>query len=171
MAKRYTMVLNFGYVESASLSYLPFTSNKSYPNAKDALVDLATFLKEQYLLGHSTKPKACCIASKAKDIVAEFCAKCGKSLKEKGFDVEAFQTWLSDISGCTADSLGEFIEYDDEHHWQSNGLEVAPNPRIVYQAAWVIAAALGHYHRPGITFDTICNNRTKSKQNSFSYFA
>ena len=55
--KQYTFVLNFGYVESSRLSYFPFSSLNKYKDAKEALVDLAKFLQEQYNLGHATEPK------------------------------------------------------------------------------------------------------------------
>src|SRR5574337_2038651 len=65
--KQYTFVLNFGYVESSGLSYMPFTSTGKYKDAKEALVDLAKFLKEQYLVQYENKPKKCCLAAKNKD--------------------------------------------------------------------------------------------------------
>ena len=170
--KQYTFVLNFGYVESSGLSYLPFSSTGKYKDAKEALVDLAKFLQEQYNLGHATEPKKCCISSKEKDAEAEFCAKCGRSLKEEEFNDEHFTEWLSDMNCANVDSFhGEFIDYDTSHRWQSNGLEGAPNQRFVYNAEWVIAAALGYPHRTEQTFEKICQDRTKAKRESFSYYA
>lgn len=169
--KQYTFVLNFGYVESSSLSYFPFSSTGKYRDAKEALVDLAKFLKEQYCLQHEAKPKKCCITSKEKDSVAEFCSKCGKSLAKEEFDDEQFTEWLSDMNHCNIDSFhGDFIDYDTSHRWQSNGLEGAPNQRFVYQAEWVITAALGYPHRDDQTFEDICKERTKAKRESFSYY-
>jgi len=170
--KQYTFVLNFGYVESSRLSYFPFSSLNKYKDAKEALVDLAKFLQEQYNLGHATEPKKCCISSKEKDAEAEFCAKCGRSLKEEEFNDEHFVDWLQEMSGCDTDTFhGEFIDYDTSHRWQSNGLEGALNQRFVYQAEWVIAAALGYPHREDQTFEDICKDRTKAKRESFSYYA
>jgi hypothetical protein len=169
--KQYTFVLNFGYVESSSLSYLPFSSTDKYRDAKEALIDLAEFLKEQYLLQHETKPKKCCIASKEKDATAEFCPKCGHSLTKEEFNDEHFTQWLSDMECANIDSFhGEFIDYDESHPWQYNGLEGALNQRFVYQAEWVIAAALGYPHRKEQTFEKICQDRTKTKRESFSYY-
>jgi hypothetical protein len=169
--KQYTFVLNFGYVESSSLSYFPFSSTGKYRNAKEALLDLAKFLKEQYLLQHTAKPKKCCTASKEKDSAAEFCSKCGKSLAQEEFDDEHFIEWLNNMSLSNIDSFhGEFIDYDDDHRWQSGGLEGAPNQRFVYHADWVIAAAIGYPHHPDQTFEDICKDRTKSKRESFMYY-
>ncbi len=169
--KQYTFVLNFGYVESSSLSYFPFTSTGKYKNAKEALIDLALFLKEQYLIKHSAKPKKCCLKSKEKDSSAEYCSKCGTSLQEEEFDSEHFEDWLRNMSGCDIDSFhGEFIDYDTSYRWQTDGLEGAPNQRFVYQAEWVLAAAIGHPHRNDQTFEIICKERTKEKRESFSYY-
>ena len=170
MKKQYTFVLNFGYVESSGLSFLPFTSTNKYNDAKEALVDLAVFLKKQYLLQNETKPKKCCTTSKEKDSTAEFCAKCGFSLKEEVFDDELFAEWLNNMSCCNVDSFhGEFIEYSQDHRWQSNGLEGAVNQRFVYQADWVIPTALGYPHSSE-SFEDICKQRTKEKRESFSYY-
>jgi hypothetical protein len=170
--KQYTFVLNFGYVESASMTYLPFTSQVKFKGAKEALLDLAKFLKEQYLLRHETKPKKCCLASKDKDSAAEFCSKCGRSLKEEEFDNEHFEDWLQQLDCTNVDSFaGNFIEWDDTQRWQSNGLEGAPNQRFVYNAEWVLLAALGYPHRDTQTWEKICQDRTKAKRESFSYYA
>lgn len=169
--KAYIFVPNFGYVESSRLSYMPFTSLGKYKNAKEALVDLAKFLQEQYLINHSSKPKKCCVASKEKDTSAEFCSKCGSSLEEDEFDSEHFQEWLSNMSCCDINGFhDEFIDYDTSHRWQSDGLEGAPNQRFVYNAEWVLSAALGYPHRDDQTFEKICQDRTKEKRESFMYY-
>lgn len=171
MKKAYTFVLNFGYVESSSLSYMPFSSKAKYNTAKDALVDLALFFKEQYLLSHKVRLKKCCTANKTKDPSANFCSKCRSPLKEEKFDDEDFTDWLRGMSGCDIDSFhGEFIDHNTTYRWQSNGLEGAPNQRFVYQAEWVLAAALGYLHRDDRTFEDICKDRTKEKRESFSYY-
>lgn len=168
--KSYTFVLNFGYVESSSLSYFPFTSVYKYKSAKEALVDLALFLKEQYLLKNTSKPKKCCVDAKVKDSSAEFCSKCGKSLEEEEFDEELFEDWLTQMSCCDIDSFhGDFIDYDEELRWQSNGLEGSVNQRFVYHAGWVLLAALGFPHGD-LSFEDICKERTKEKRESFSYY-
>lgn len=166
--KKYTFVLNFGYVESSSLSYLPFTSVKGYPNAKEALLDLALFFKEQYLDSHRSTPKKCCLASKKKDPESEYCSKCGRHLEEEEFDEENFSDWLKSMDGHGIDGFP--IELCSGLRWDSTGLEGAPNQRFVYQAEWVITAALGYPHREDTTFEDICANRTKEKQESFTYY-
>lgn len=145
--KKYTFVLNFGYVESCSLSYIPFTSRGTYRNAKEALIDLSQFLQEQYLVA--------------------------RDLDAADFDQEEFIEWLTDMSHTDIDLYhGEFIQYDYDHcqRWQSDGLEGAPNQRFVYQAGWVITAALGYPHRKEKTFEVICKERTKEKRESFTYY-
>lgn len=170
MKKNYTFVLNFGYVEHCSLSYFPFSSLNKYSTAREALVDLALFLKEKYLIKHKEEPKKCCISSKEKDPAAEFCSKCGSSLEEPEFDEEEFSDWLQQMSHCDIDSFhGDFIDWNDEDRWQTGNLEGAPNQRFVYQAEWVLLAALG-YPPQDITFEDICKERTKSKRESFSYY-
>lgn len=169
--KKYTFILNFGYVESSGMCYMPWTSLNSYKSAKDALLDFAIFLKEQYV-GQAKQPKKCCLASKNKDAEAEFCSKCGVPLIDEQFDGKGFIDWLRHLDGVDVDSFhGDFIEWDDTHRWQSNGLERAPNQRFIYQAEWVLAAAVGYCHGAvSVTFEKICENRTKHKEESFSYY-
>ncbi len=167
--KRYTFVLNFGYVESARLAYMPWTSKQSYRNAKEALLDLAVFLRDQYLAQLAPKLKKCCAATKFKEASAVYCSKCGCSLTEEEFDGEQFSEWLRELD-TDVDTFHGFIEWDPAHRWQAEGLEGAPNPRFVYQAEWVLAAAVGHPKREDVTFETICKARTKSRSESFSYY-
>lgn len=167
--KNYTIVLNFGYVESASLSYMPWTSKKRFKDAKEALVDLANYLKTQYLKEHAPKLKKCCYATKEKEPTSEYCSKCGRSLIEGEFNGENFSDWLRQLE-TDIDTFNGLIPWDLNHPWQSNGLEDAPNPRYVYNAEWVLAAAVGHPYRDDITFEDICKERTKSKKTSFSYY-
>ncbi len=170
--KRYTFVLNFGYVESASLSYMPWVSRNKYKDAKEALVDLASFFKEQYIKAHEDNPKACCTRSKEKDPAAAFCSKCARPLAaEDDFDGEEFSSWLYSMLGSTCDGFGEYVEWDPSHRWQTDGgLEGAPNPRFVYQAEWVLAAAAGVPYKDDLSFDAICKARTKSRRESFSCY-
>lgn len=167
--KRYTFVLNFGYVESARLAYMPWTSKRMYKDAKEALLDLASFLKEQYLVENDKETNKCCLKTKEKNDKSLYCSKCGAAIGEKYFDVEHFTYWLCQLDTDT-DTFHGFIEWDLEHRWQSEDLENASNQRFVYQAEWVLAAAVGHPHREEITFEAICKNRTKSKKSSFSYY-
>lgn len=171
--KQYTFVLNFGYVESSGVSYTPFTSRDQFPNAKKALISLAEFLKERFMANRNDdiEPKQCCLKTRSKDEDAIYCSTCKRSLKDFEFDGEEFTQWLSDMDGVDLDIFhSSFIDYDEEAAWQSQDLENAPNPRFVYQAEWVIAAAVGYNHREGHDFKTICTNRTKEKKISFSYF-
>jgi len=111
------------------------------------------------------------VKSKEKDSEAKYCSKCSRSLTEKIFNHEAFIDWLVSMDGCDINNFAEeFIEYDESHRWQSNGLEGALNQRFVYQAEWVITAALGYPYREDRTFEYICKERTKEKRESFSYY-
>lgn len=168
--KKYTFILNFGYVESASLSFMPWSSSKMYRGAKDALIDLAHFFLEKYLKENKIDLKKCCLATSEKDQEALYCSKCRTSIEDQEFDEEDFIQWIIDMSQCDVDTFhGNFIDYNPEDRWQSNGMEGSPNQRFVYQAEWVIAAALGYPHQD-ISFEDICKTRTKKKQESFSYY-
>lgn len=167
--KSYTFVLNFGYVESAGLCYMPWSSELKFKSAKEALVDLAEFLKKQYLDSHKVEPKKCCKLSKGKDSEAEFCSKCGNSLQEDDFDSEDFEEWLRSMDGHTIDGFGDFIEFGEDR-WEPGSFEGSKNQRFVYNAEWVLSAALGYPHREDHTFEDICKERTKEKRESFSYY-
>lgn len=167
--KRYTFVLNFGYVESAHLSFMPWTTNNTFKTAKEALINLAAFLKDQYLIEHELKLKKCCVSTKVKEPSAEFCSKCGHSVVEQQFDGEQFSEWLCALGDCNIDSFAGYIAWDPEHPWKSS-LEGEPNQRFVYQAEWVLAAAVGHPLHKERTFDVICKERTRNRKESFSYY-
>jgi hypothetical protein len=171
MKKEYTLVLNFGYVESSRLSFLPWTSKEKFANARDALVDLATYLKEKFLERHEVKPKKCCLDSKAKDAEAKFCKKCGRSLEvDEDFDVEGYMEFVVGIGDCDIDTFhGEYIDYNDGDRWQAEGME-GGNQRFVYQAEKVLAAAIGHTPDERRTFETICKERTKNKTENFAFW-
>lgn len=151
---------------------MPWTSIESYKDAKGALIDLALFLKEQFMSQFELQPKQCCTNSKQKDSEAEYCSKCRRSLLKEEFDGEAFIEWLQSMSGVDIDTFhGDFIDWDQSHRWQSNGLEGTPNQRFVYEAEWVLAAAVGHSHGGNpVTFEQICKNRTRNKEDKFSYY-
>ena len=175
MKKTYTFVLNFGYAESGGLAFLPWTSQVTFATAKEARVDLAAFLKEEYLLKHASELRKCCQASKEKDSQAVYCAKCGQSLTEEEFDPEGYMEWVAEIAGCDNDTFhGDYIDWDESKRWQSNGLEGAltkgANTRFVYVAEKVLAAAIGHSPDDRVTIDSIFKDRTKSGGSSFSFW-
>ncbi len=167
--KRYTLVLNFGYVENSCLAYMPWTSTDGYKDAKDAVLDLAAFLKEQYFINNKVKLKKCCEATKNKDATAKFCSKCGVGIADAEFDSEHFCDWLQQLD-TDIDTFHGLIAWDTKHRWKTDGLEGSPNQRFVYQAEWVLAAALGHTRFADRTFETICKERTTQKKTSFSYY-
>lgn len=167
--KRYTFVLNFGYVESQRLAFMPWTSKQKFKDAKEGLLDLANWLKERYLEEDKQEPKACCIKTKAKDAGAVYCTKCRRELDEPEFDGELFSDWLIQLD-TDIDGFHGLISWDPDARWEAGHLEGSPNPRYVYNAEWVLAAAAGDPKDPDVTFADICKARTKSKQDSFTYY-
>lgn len=167
--KRYTFVLNFGYAKHARISYMPWVSSNTYNNAKEALLDLAVFLKDQHFVDNEIKPDKCCLAAKAKDAAAKFCLMCGASLTEKKFDPEYFCDWLCNLD-TDVDAFCGMIAYNPDNRWQAGVLEGSPNQRVVYQAEWVLSAALGHPYNNQKTFDAICKKRTKNRRDIFCCF-
>lgn len=172
MKKSYTFVLNFGYAESARLGFVPFTSSNKFSNAREALQDLAEFFKAKFIEQEFVETKQCCLNTKEKDSEAEFCSKCRKSLAAFEFDGEIFVEWLVQMGDCDQDNFSaNFIEWNEEDpSWQSNGLEGTKNQRFVYQAQWVLGAAVGYSHQGQKTFENICSERTSEKRESFSYY-
>lgn len=168
MKKQYTFVLNFGYAESQTLYYTPFTSREKFANAKEALIDLANYFRKHY--EGTDPPKKCCTAAKAKDAEAAFCAKCGLSLKDEEFDADGYIEFVKDIGGADSDTCSaNYIEWTDDAEWAYTSPD-GPNPRYVFTAEKVLAAAIGHSPDDRITIDSIFKDRTSSKGNSFSFW-
>lgn len=176
MKKFYTFVLNFGYVESARLSYLPWTSLEKFSDAKVALIDLASFLKEKYLEGKVRYVKKCCADIKEKDVEAIYCSKCGTFLFfDKKFDVDDYMRYVSGINDCDIDTFhGDYMDLNDDHRWEVGELENAFNNksqvRFVYQAEQVLAAAIGHSPNSRRDIEKIFEERSRSGGNSFSFW-
>ncbi len=163
--KQYTFVLNFGYAEDAALSFFPFTSYTKHSSSKKALIDLATFLKDAFSARNRGSTEPCCVALKKKHPIAKFCYECGRLIDKEEFDGEAFIDWLRDLNNCgSIDELhSSFIDYDETSPWQSDGLENQPNPIFVYEAEWVLAAAVGWP-------DNKAFEKIKNTKNSFSFY-
>lgn len=170
--KTYTFLLNFGYVESTRLAYVPFTSTVELANAKLALVDLANFLKEHFLEKHGPKLKKCCLANKEKDPHAQFCSKCSRSLVNEDFDVEGYMDFIKEIGECDIDTYhGNYVEYSDDLRWDpTGGLGPEKDTRLVYNAEKVLAAAIGHSPDNRVNIEKIFEQRTKSGSDSFSFW-
>ncbi len=167
--KSYTFVLSFGYVEHCSLYYMPWKSSKKFASAKEALVDLSLYLKKKFEESHNRHISSCCHQSIKADSSADFCSKCGTRLQHD-FDDEEFRDWLFQMSTCDIDTFhGDFIDWEEDPEWESGDLEDAPNQRFVYQAEWVISTAAG-YPYGDKTFEDLCQERTKEKKKSFSYY-
>jgi len=177
MKKTYTLALNCGYAENASLSFTPFTSHLKYASAKDALLDLANFFKEQYDVKFAAQIKTCCkINLSKKDSDAQYCSKCGTFLYEEDTfdDTLAFVEFVNEI--CQADCNafhGDYIDYDEQHRWQPEGFEEAVangSVRFVYTAEKVMAAAIGQTPDHRVTIDQIFKERTGKGSKSFSFW-
>jgi len=172
MKNTYTFLLNCGYAEDAHLAFLPFSSREKYATAKEALTDLAVFLKDEYVKRNT--PKRCCEASRTKEPTAAFCGKCGGPLADAGFDPEGYMHFVSEIAGCNVDSFhGGYIDYDETLRWQSEGIEKALDNgsiRVVYIAEKVLAAAIGHSPDERVSIESIFKGRTKSSGSSFSFW-
>lgn len=164
--KTYSFLLNFGYVEDSGLGFTPFVSDKKFSSTKDAFIDLANFLKDAYV-GEPKPKKACCI--KATFTGSKFCGACGKSTKEPEFDPEGFTSFVRQIDGASIDSFhSEIVDYDEEARWQTNLPEDLNEAKIIYNAEWCLAAAIGHSHRSEVTIEKIFKNHRKT--NSFSFY-
>lgn len=164
--KQYTLILNFGYAESGRLGFMPWTSKKKFKDAKEAILDLARYLKDRYLENTSRPLKKCCQKSTENE-GAEYCLKCGHPLIESVFVGERFSDWLIGLD-TDANTFHEYIAWDSDPEWEAGTF--GPNQRFVYQAEAVLAAAVGSPKDPDITFEEICRRRTKSKSDDFTYY-
>lgn len=164
--KTYSFLLNFGYVEDSGLSFTPFVSNKKFSSTKDAFIDLANFLKDAFV-GEPKPKKNCCIKSVSDGL--KFCGKCGKSTEEPAFNAEHYTDFVRQIDGASIDSYHSgIVEYDEEARWQTDLPENLNEAKIIYNAEWCLAAAIGHSKRSEVTVDTIFKDHRKT--NSFSFY-
>lgn len=170
MKKSYTFLLNFGYAESGMLAFVPCTSKQTYANAKVALIDLAIFFKEKFLENTQVTLNKCCLECKAKDAEAKFCSKCRTSLKENDFNDEEYMEFVQNVGCSSNDSVGDYMEWSDEHRWEIGMLGPDKNTRVVYVAEKVLAAAIGFSPDDRVTIDSIFADRTKSGSDSFSFW-
>jgi len=180
MAKRYTLLLNTGYAESAAVYFTPFRSHDTHKDAKAALLALAQWLKINYQARASSPngTRECCMAAEA-DPENAFCSKCGRAVeRERPFDAsdaEGFRNYIVELCRCNTDDVGanEYLEEvfgDLGPDWEIGILEDVKNARIVFNAEEVLSAAIGHSSREDKTFEAICKARTKSKSGNFSFW-
>lgn len=117
--KKYQLViLNFGYVESSSLSRIFFLNQDGYFNSKQEAVShlasslLLVLLGEQSLETNRRGAK-CCELAKETDSTWEYCPKCRSQLRVS-YNFEEFEGWLQGFPKEDADS---FPSTDDWIHW------------------------------------------------------
>jgi hypothetical protein len=170
--KKYIFLLNFGYVESAMLGFVPFSSTKEFSSVKEAFIDLAEFFKSAFMGQKSIQQKCCAAASKKS--TSNFCNKCGRSLKEKEFDAEKYIDFVREVGTADVDTYsGEIVDYNyGDSRWQPLDLsECFVNPdsvKVVYVAEKCLAAALGHSPAYRVDIDLILKDHEKT--NSFSFW-
>ena len=173
MSKTYTLVLNCGYAEESAISFVPFTSVNKYANAREAVLDFAEFMKEQF--NQTAELKKCCRNSKKADQGANFCRICGARIsnyREDEFDEEAYMNFIHRVcqASCLDDFAGKFGGYADDERWRLADIADAKNIRVIYVAEKVLAAAIGYPSRDDRTFEVICEERTARKTEHFSFW-
>lgn len=116
--KKYQLViLNFGYVESSSLSTIFFLNRDGYfESKKEAVSHLASSLLTMFLgvqEEYRDKRLQCCEEVIATASSARYCPKCGRPVKAD-YNFEEFEGWLQGLPKEDADS---FPCVDDWIHW------------------------------------------------------
>ena len=141
LKKPYIFVLNTGYVESQSLASVPFVSSQTFATAKEALID------------------------------------CGQVLVvKKNFNVDQYQSFVQEACGTDTNGLAELFDgYNKDDRWKPIEFETAfkqsSKVRFIYQAEWVLSAAIGYSHSPDrVTIDTIFARRTEEGGKTFSFW-
>lgn len=176
--KLYTFVLNVGYVEHQMLSSVAFSTRASgatFSTARHALIDLADFFKEHFLLKNKSYLKACCDRQRTNDPDTQFCGKCGQSIKEDAFDGDLYADFIHSICTSDVDSFhGDCIDWDDTQRWQHEDmasvfLRKGPEVRFVNEAEKVLVTAIG-FPPQDRTLEDIFKSRTKSGGKVFSYW-
>lgn len=106
------VILNFGYVESTSLTALVCVNERHvFASQENAIKDLAQDLLAKYKYAFDTTPefiKTCCREA-VEDSNNNYCNKCGTNLRLE-FNSLQFQSWLLNLRSFDLDSYG----YDDE---------------------------------------------------------
>lgn len=106
------VILNFGYVESTSLTSLICVNERhTFATDEEAIKDLAEDIlaKYKHCFDSAFIPSSpCCLVAK-EDGQNNYCSQCGTYLKSK-FDIWKFQSWLLDLRSYDLDSFG----YDEE---------------------------------------------------------
>jgi hypothetical protein len=168
MAKNYILILNFGYVESQTLGYVPFASNKKFATAQAALISLAEFFKRHFL-GEEQKPEQCCLDMLSANPKAKFCSNCSTSLLSKTIDQNLFYNYILDIARHNSDSYSaECVSYfSDDQEWEPIDIQSCfkkgANVRFVSQAEVVIPTVLG--------FTNINSYKARTKEEIFERFS
>jgi hypothetical protein len=108
------VVLNFGYVETSSLSKVFFVHQDGYFETKeDAVSHLAmsllyVYLKEQDYAINGWRSNCCAEAAKNEDYA--WCPKCRMPLR-MNFSFDSFERWVNGFPGLDADGAPNFDDY------------------------------------------------------------
>lgn len=132
------VMMSCGYVESNCTSWLIYHVNgaRAFKKKTDAVKALALdmynkYVAEELSFGYLTK---CCKDALAK--YERFCSYCGRSLKEKQFDQEAFEQFIVRLHGTTCDDYGEAEEANGHEFtfwpWDANRLIGAKENEVVF---------------------------------------
>ena len=118
----HTVVLTFGYVESASTATLWMSPEEiTFETAKEAVESLANEFYVKYVSEGRTGPQdlnPCC--SKGISKKHKFCRECGKSLRGSEFDEDTYRDFLYDIFHSDNDSYGNDARYKGDYETPDN---------------------------------------------------
>jgi hypothetical protein len=166
------ILLNFGYAESANLSFFPMAPTDPKRDRKESFIDLAKFLKMKYEKQFSSplKPKDCCATYVKRG--ENFCAQCGKRLVANDFDFDQFRDWLLQLGLATNDSYhysyGEYEETWTPDVEIREVLKCKPSEiLVVTEAEECILAALAHPRQEGRDIDSLFKD---SSNGNISYW-
>lgn len=103
-----TVILHFGFVESAKIAPLIYSTDKKYKNHKLALFDLAEDLLMKYYQNLSGGMDDKCYRSPVgnEHDGENFCKYCGNNLNKNLIDQDEFECWLCNLVNEDCDSYG-----------------------------------------------------------------
>lgn len=108
-----------------------FCSYETYSDHLDAVKSLARWFLRKWMEDHGmhvraqpdgsatiedarSKWRPCCLTA-PKD--AWFCSRCGFDLTSRRFSIRAFQDWILDVQGRTAENFEEVFGWDFQEDW------------------------------------------------------
>lgn len=159
--KQYSFLLNFGYAEDSHLGFIPFISDKKFPSATDAFIDLAKFLAA---LNPDDSVSECC-----KNNTSNFCPNCGSPKIIFDFDFEYYSDYFSKMFQLsTLDSYNSLLNDPNEYQrWEPILPKNLSKSYSVYEAEKCLAVALGYSPDKKINIDLIFD---RLENNSIFYY-